>query len=89
MLFTFMLCMLTDRQMLVICFWRVILLSNVTPSILTYSVTSILALPITRHWLSPKLFFVLKITISVLSSLSFDALCRIHSQMSKILFSSC
>ena len=88
MLFIFLMCMLTDQQMLVICFWRVILLSNVTISILTYSLTSILSLPTTRHWLSPRLFFVLKITNSVLSSLSFNALRRIQSQMSKIQLSS-
>ena len=35
MLFIFLMCMLTDQQMLVICFWRVIILSDVTPSILT------------------------------------------------------
>ena len=77
MLFIFLMCMLTDRQMLVICFWRVILLSNVTPSILTYLLTFILSLPTTRHWLSPRLFFVLKITNSVLFSMSVNALRRI------------
>ena len=89
MLFIFLMCMLTDRQMLVICFWGVILLSNVTPTILTYSLTSILSLPTTRHWLSLRLFFVLKITNSVLSlfySLSFNALRRIQSHMSKYSF---
>ena len=88
MLFIFLMCMLTDRQMFVICFWRVILLSNVTPSILTQSPTFILFLPTTRHWLSLRLFFVLNITNSVLSSLSFNALRCIQSQMSKIQFSS-
>ena len=81
----------TDRsytENIIICFWRVILLSNVTPSILTYSLTSILSLPTTRHCLSPILLFVQKITNSVLSSLSFNALRRIQSQMSKIQFSS-
>ena len=41
MLFIFLMCMLTDCQMLVICFWRVILLSNVTPSIHNITVTTI------------------------------------------------
>ena len=76
MLFIFLMCMLTDRQMLVICFWRVILLSNMTPSIITYSLNSILSLHTTRHWLSHRLFFVLKSTNSVLSSLNFNALRR-------------
>ena len=68
MLFIFLVYMLTDRQTLVVWFWRVIILLNV-PQV-TYSLAPTLSLPTTRFWLSQKLFFVITLNIQIVFYLS-------------------